>query len=551
MGISGAFSRLFDRSSTPPADAGSAVLDKRPSGAFLKGRSSPFFAGPRPALRDAKEEVRLVWTEAAARAVDAAHNSGWIAGGVDRATEITVGTGLTLKLKPDVDSLGGDAATWNAWARMVEGRFSAYASSPIECDASGGRTLGQMSAAILKSWFGTGDGLATLEWLARPGAISKSKVWLHPSHRLVQESDPSLRLYQGVWLDPFGFPLGYRMRREDPALPLYAGPAVDLQARDRAGRLKVIHIFDGAIGQVRGITPLVPVLRVMKQFDQLQDATTTSSLIQAIFAATIQGDGPTEHLLRALQDEGEQGLETNVDGYFEARDGWYDGTKIDLGAFGKIAHLFPGEKLEFHAGAGPQAAYEAFAKFLLRECSRIFGLTFEDFTGDYSGATYSSVRMATAINWLTVVYRRVNLIARFNQPVFEAWLEEEIFAGRIEFPGGPEAFLRLKLYACRAEWRGHAKPQADDLKAAKALETLQRMGIASDEFLANELGLDIQDVYEARAREADERKRLGLRDPIPADPMLGHNGGPPLTGAGDGDEEDDETKQIGKGGKDG
>ena len=362
----------------------------------------------------------------------------------------------------------------------------------------------------MKQWFGTGEILAWLPWIKRSVSQTRTKVLLLPSHRLVQETNVLAGLVQGVWMDSFGLPLGYRLRtRSVIEQPMW----VDMRARDAAGRPNIVHVFDGLPQAARGITPLAPALRVVRQFDQLSDATLTNSLIQAIFAATVESDGPTEHILHALQDENDQGVGPSMDGFMDARGGWYEKTNIDLGAFGKIAHLFPGEKLNFHASASPSMAYEAFAKFLLREVARCLGLTFEDFTGDYTGATYSSVRMATSVNWPIVLYRRFHIAGRLCQPVYESWLEEEIDAGRVPFPGGLAAFAANRPAAVRADWRGTAKPQADDLKTAKALEVLQAMGVVPDEWIANELGLDIQDVYEARAREQAERERLGIKGP--------------------------------------
>ena len=51
---------------------------------------------------------------------------------------------------------------------------------------------------------------------------------------------------------------------------------------------------------------MAPAIQVVRQYDQLANATLTAALIQAIFAATIESDAPTEQLLSALQDEEEQ-----------------------------------------------------------------------------------------------------------------------------------------------------------------------------------------------------------------------------------------------------
>src|SRR5690606_12133074 len=167
--------------------------------------------------------------------------------------------------------------------------------------------------------------------------------------------DDLSRLYQGVRIDDFGLPLAYRIKRDR-----LINDTVDIAARDGAGRPQVIHVFEGAAGQVRGITPLAPVLRVVRQFDQLADATLTAALIQAIFAATIESEAPTEQMLQALQDQDEQGTSGDIFDFFGAKEAWYRSTKIDLGVVGRIAHLFPGEALKFNRSEHPNDTYEAF-----------------------------------------------------------------------------------------------------------------------------------------------------------------------------------------------
>jgi capsid protein len=153
---------------------------------------------------------------------------------------------------------------------------------------------------------------------------------------------------------------------------------------------------------------MVAVLKVLRQYEQLSDATLTQALIQAIFAASIKSPDPTEVTLQAFQEFAEQQLAkdktggqppTSIEALFELRGGYYEGTKIDLERHGKIAHLAPGDELTFHGNMTPNAIYESFVRVLLREIARALGVTFEEMTGDFSNATYSSVRMATLTIW--------------------------------------------------------------------------------------------------------------------------------------------------------
>ncbi len=487
--------------------------DRPKAGAsYMKASADPFFFNWRPALRDTRHEVAASYVQAVARTVDAVHNSGWLAGCVDQSKAAMIGgQGLRLALKPDQAAL----ADWtekevNDWARMVERRFEIWANDKDECDAAGKAKFGQLQEQVVDSYFSHGEVLAIMPRLDRPNAITNLKIKMLPAHKLAQDTNETLGLQQGVTMGDWGYPLKYRI-----GMNLGTGieQDVDVHARNAANQQQVLHIFRGSAGQVRGITPFVHVLKTIKQYDQLSDATLTKAMIDAIFAATVESSSPTEDVLRALQDDDEQGISGgSITDYLGATAAWYQNTKIDLGRAGKIAHLFPGEKLSLHGSTNISDNYEAFAKFLLREIARCLGLSFEAISGDYSGATYSSVRMGTSQLWPITLSRRNAIPGAFCQEVFQQWLDEEIASERIAFKGGKFSYLAVRKYVARADWRGPPKPQADDLKNAKAMEVLKRIGIASDEELCAELGTDYEDVYEQRKKEADLRKALDLPD---------------------------------------
>jgi lambda family phage portal protein len=489
-----------------------------PRSQYLNGGHNPVFRlGPRAPLRDARDDVRAAWTDVTARMVDMIHNSGWIAGMIDQAVASTVGNGLRVSSKPDAEALGISTQDAAQLGRIFERRFEGWSECAYDCDIEGRDTFGKKQAQGLKSWFAAGEIVGEIPWKRRVGGSYGTKVRNVSPHRVVQTTNEAERLFQGVRLDADGMPIGYRVCRKDPML---GDREFDIPARDRQGRALTMHVFDGMAGQVRGITPMVPALKVARRFDQLSDATLTAAVIQSLFAATIKSDTPTDEMIRALTTPQEQVKAAAMgsspyDAYFDAQQGWYDATNIDLGLPGRIAHLFPGQEMNFLSSAQPNANFKDYAMFLLRELARCCGVTFEDATGDYTGATYSSVRMATSSIFPITLYRRKNIVAPFCQPVFEAVIEEDIEAGRIEVPGGFYNFLQNRTAFCRAEWKGTAKPQADDLKLAKAHETWRNMGVISDEMIASDLGVDIEDVYEARQREKEMRKEFGLEEPKP------------------------------------
>jgi lambda family phage portal protein len=475
---------------------------------YMRQENNPFFYSWNPPLRDQREDVRAGYYRAAARTVDTLHNSGWIAGAVEQSIASMIGTGLRLAAKPDAAALGWTKDEADKWARDVERRFEAYANNPVEVDAAGKQNLGQLTKAAVYSFYSHGEILALQPRLNNPFSRTRVKLKMLPAHKLRQDSN-GYDMYQGVRMTKWGFTLAYKMdlrlQQWDVEFPEI------VPARDNIGRPQVLHVFDGVAGQVRGITPLAPALKIVRQFDNLADNTLQAALIQAIFAATIQSEAPTNDILQALQDDEEQGVGAgNMGSLLDAKAGWYEQTKIDLGRGGKIAHLFPGEELKFNGSQTPNDNYESFAKMLLREIARSLGMTFETLTGDYAGATYSSVRMATSEIWPIIQYRRKNIAAPVPHAVYCAWLDETVESGETPFPGGIDAYREKADAATKCDWRGPPKPQADDLKTQKAYEGYKRMGVMTDEQICAELGTDWEETYEQRARERDRREELEL-----------------------------------------
>ena len=546
-----------------PRDAGTAARTDRPgmSAEFMRGNMSPFMLGWRPMLREPREDVLRSWTDAAARVIDAVHNSGLLSGGIDQAVANICGTGLRLNLSPDPALFGGNQRDANAWARIAERRYGDWATDPRSCDLGGRYTVHQLCAQGIRSYFATGEIIATIPFRERPGSSHGTKINLLPSSRLTL-GGATADIVQGVRLDRDGCPTGYVFLNRDVTTGTVGEQEV--AAFDATGRRQVIHIFDGMPTATRGITPLAPVLQVIRQWDQLQNARLTASLIQAIFAASIESDAPTEEVMDALRSQEEQvnvdvnaGLAgsgaSSFDMFMSSRFKWYGKTRIDLGQFGKVFHAFPGEKLNFHTPQSPDANYKDFMRMLAREMARCIGITYEMFTLDNEGATYSSLNNETADIHAITMTRRTNLAAPFMHASMLAFLEEDIENGGLEFPGGIEAFLRNRVQVCRADWQGPPRAAADEKKSAEANEVKLRNRAITRAGWSAELGQNWQDNDEQELQEQDNREALGLPPITPVTnttpnlPNGGRTGGaagdppePPEPGSGEDPEPKDE-----------
>ncbi len=493
---------------TPAPTTGGEVARPQIGASYMRGGRGVAFQRWNPALRESQQDIGDAWDGVAARVTDMIHNSGWISGMIDQSVANTVGTGLRLKAIPDFEALGMDQKWAADWSKRVERRFNNWANNPQECDVRGIQKFGQMQASAFRAWIGTGEILMEHPFRKRPWNQYGTKVRVLPPSRLSRMSDDTRRIVNGVKIDMDGMPVGYMAIKVNEMGMRYEQL---IRARDRLGRPRVTHIFDGLPGTHRGISVMAPVLQVARQFDQLADATLVSAIVQTLFAATITGDEPTEETLEGLLTPQEKAAAMQagvspLEAYMQLTEGFYDAAgPLNLGMNGRLGFLFPGQQLTFHSSTHKSEDYEKFANFLLREIARCLGMTYESATGDNVGATYSSLQAATTEIFAVTKYRRENVLQPFNQPIYETWLEEDIEQGGTDFPGGIEGFIANRTAATRSEWRGDPRPRADDLKTAKAHETWKRMGVMSDAQICNDLGYDVEDTYQQLAQEMDMR----------------------------------------------
>jgi lambda family phage portal protein len=522
--------------------AGSAVMPVpaqrgAPTARYLRGDRSGLLHMRQAVTRDARINVREAADRAAALAVDFIHNSGWMAGAAAQVLCDTIGVELKLNCRAQLKAFGYSAKTNADWCRAVEAAWLKWAWNPRECDLAGERTIADMSDGVLLSYLGTGEGLGVFDEFTsaerrRYGVRTGIKVSLVQPHRLPRVTREFEGLEDGVFRDAIGRAEVYRFKAREGGIDRDK----DIEAR------QVIHVMDrGEAGILRGITPLAPALKVLAQSDQLADATLATALMQTIFAATINSPEPSEQAFQAIQAL--EDMTTPPPGYDAAT--WIDmvgglrgdflevwGQRIDALKSGSISmtdpaqinHLGPGETFSMHTAATPGSQYLPFSKNLQAEMARCLGVTLEAFTGDHSSSSYSSVRMAVASIWPIVVRRRQRIVAPFNQAVYERWLEESIFEGRIPFKGGYRAFARDPEAVFQAEFQGPEKPSADPYKDAMASAKLMELNLSShaDEAIAR--GKNPQELLVQIEREIKTMEAAGI--PIPFGRSKGGDGGP-------------------------
>lgn len=485
---------------------------ERTSRETLDWSPAPWSMDAMMSLGNAKEMADL-------RTRDSIQNDGYAHGAMAIHCDSIVGSHFRLNARPDHRTLKGMGFTADdVWAeefqQVMENRFDLIGDSlNYWLDAGGTKTFTDMVRLVVGTWVLSGEDLSTAEWLKGPNRPVRTAINLIAPSRL---SNPdgmwdTRYLRQGIERDKFGRPLAYHIRVADPGDRAF-GMMDDLKwmriPREKPwGRRQVIHNFSPLQpGQSRGISDMVSVLKSMRMTRKYQEMVLQNAVIQASYAATIESEIPRDMIAEMMGNQVSQGAEGEMTGrYLNELLTYVDGgknLKID-GA--KVPVLFPGTKLNVDSLGGPGGVGEGFEKSLLRHIASGLGLSYEQFSRDYSSTNYSSARASLSETEKYMNSRKKQAADAFATQVWWLLLEEEINNGNVPLPGGmtKRSFYRplAKEAMGRCRWIGAGQGSIDRLKEIQAAIMAVNAGFSTREKEIARLGDDFREVFEQLERE--------------------------------------------------
>jgi lambda family phage portal protein len=454
-----------------------------------------------------------------ARSRDMVRNDGYALGAVASHRDSIVGGQYVLNAQPDFEAMGADEAWAEEFQRVVESKFSLWAESQDNWPDAARRNnfTGLVRLAVAGSVL-TGEVLGTAEWL-------RSEAERRPYSTAIQMIDPdrlsnprnqsdTATLRRGIKRDKYGAALSYFFRSRHPSENYMDGDQwtwKEVKARKPWGRLQVIHIFEALRpDQSRGVADMAAALKQMKMTSKFSDVVLQNAVLNATYAATIESELPNEVIWEQMGAGDGSAITTFLNQLAE-----YGGGSKALHLDGiKIPHLFPGTKLNFTRATAPEGVGDAFEQSLLRKIAASLGLSYEEFSRDYSQSNYSSARASMLHTWKSMQAKKKMIADRFATNVYSLWLEEAINKGEIPLPkgAGPAFFYEglNKEALTRCEWIGAARGQIDEAKETQAALDRIAGGLSTYEDEIGRTGKDFRRVFRQRAREEKMKKELDL-----------------------------------------
>ena len=485
-----------------------------------------------PALNSADLDILPEKGMNDARMRELLRTDGSTAAGQDLYKNHVVGAAFMLTAKPEFRVLQTqDRRLDEVWADEfqdeVQALFTLAAESPNNWfDAARRNTFTGLVRLAMGVQLAGGEVLATCEYLRDKPRPFHTAIQLIENERLstpyAQMGDQNVRA--GIRMNRFGAPQGYYIRKAHPTdwnRPEFMDFAY-VEAYKPWGRPQVIHLMEQSrIDQTRGVSRLVASVKEMKIAKRYRDVTLQNAIVNATYAATIESELPAEAVFAQLgAGPNAKSLGANAVNFAKDYLGgiaeYVKGSK-NLHIDGvKIPHLFPGTKLSLNKAGAPGGVGEAFEKSLLRHIAANLGVSYEEFSRDYSSSNYSSIKAAIVETWKQMQAIKKLIADRFANIVYRLWLEEMMNHGRItSLPAGIENTanfyegLNTEAYT-NAEWVGAARGQIDELKETQAAVLRLKYHLSTHEDEAARMGKDYKRIFAQREKEQEDMEARGL-----------------------------------------
>jgi lambda family phage portal protein len=296
----------------------------------------------------------------------------------------------------------------------------------------------------------------------------------------------------GIKFNRFGRPISYFFTVADESAPYYGylyygtnSKFIEIPAEE------IIHGYiEDIVGQKRGLPWMATSLFRMRQLGAFEDA----ALVNARISASKMGFFKREEWAPPPDDDEDTG-------------------PIEIDAEPGTFHELPqGIGFEKFDPQFPNGETAVFTKGQLRGIAAGFGVLYNNLASDLEGVNFSSIRQGTLDERETWKELQEFLIESLVSPVYGAWLEYSLLAGRILLDDGrPLKAERIASYQV-VEWQARRwdwiDPRADVQAAIDSVRNL----MGSHGGFIRERGKDPSLIYREIAEDIKEMKAAGIPD---------------------------------------
>lgn len=426
-------------------------------------------AGWRRTGADADSTIRPSLIKLRELSRDLRRNNGWARRAIAKIAVNTVGWGIEPKAVGAPDEVRARALeVWQSWADKVG------------CDYHGRMPFHGLQGLAMKTIVESGEVLVLREPASAADGLTiplRIRV-LEPDYldhtKDGVKGEEGGKIVQGVEFDARGRRVAYWIFDHHP------GSSHSYGATHQSRRVQaadVLHIYDvERAGQTRGVPWLCAAIAKLQDYDDYDDAVLMQQKVAACFGAFVQDvDGAGGAL--GEQDDDDEEIETLEPGH--------------------IQYLSPGQTVSF-ATPPSTSDHGGFSRTSLQRIAASLCITYEDLTGDYSQANFSSARMARLSHYAHVHDWRWSMLV--------PQLCDGVWRWAMETAAAMEGWGAIPS----AEWSPPPMPMLEPDKEGLAIQRLVRSGARSLYEVIREQGKDPESHLEEIAEGNAKLDELGI-----------------------------------------
>lgn len=407
---------------------------------------------------------------------------------VERFAETVVDDGLRLEPTPSADVLGLTQEQASEWSRRVAERFHLWASSKFAVRAE---DMTFYQAQRLAEIFQQRDGEYFVRFhyesgdRRRPFPLAISFV---DPGQIVGLAYTSTQAFQysgdGIDRDEAGKEIGYNVQIQQDGkwdtrkIPAEYGP----------GRRAMIHGFSPEYaGQGRGYSRLAHAIQEFEEITQFTTAQIQKAIKQSAIVMSKETEANSAPTGSPFGDAASNFATNEATDAITpaANEVGYSPLEVRLSPGGiGIFNNGAGEHLKPFESTAPADGFESFTNAFISHLAAASSIPIEVLLLKFN-SNYSASRAALVMFWRVAVLWRKELASDFLDHVYEAWLSEEIAAGRITARGWLDPVMRLAWLSC--EWVGSNMPNIDPVQNVKGAMMAIESNLSNFEREAREL----------------------------------------------------------------
>jgi len=432
------------------------------------------------------------------------------AGAINTDVERVVGTGLALVATPHRGVLGWTEEQAQEWKAKTQAEFSLWADTTA-CDHYGEQTFYELQQLVKRSAKVSGDCFTLMP------AADRTRMQPYGLRLQVLEADrignPLGTLDKddvagGIRFSATGRPMAAHVYNQHPggASSWRSGISRAGQwypfAGDTGRRHLLHHYHKQRPEQPRGVPYLAPVVDLIKRVGTFTDAEVNAAVLNSFFTLIVQN---------------QQGERTPFDDMADAQAGASgldaaSGADDELGlGMGAVMELGAGQTANFADPKRPNPNAEGFIHMLIGLIGMALGIPRELLLKQFN-SSYSASKAALLDAWVHFRVERFWLALSFCQPVYETWMAEAVFLGRIKAPGFFADPLLRWAYT-RAAWPGDSMGSINPKDEVAAYVSAIDARLMTRERAEWELGgTDWNETFDQKLAE---QKRLAANNLLP------------------------------------